>query len=135
MILSLVRFLILSIPTAYEIWNEKTGEKPKVKWLSMFVRVVIAIGSTWVAAVFKNDNLLLDLIKSGVMAFAIFFLTFDYLFNIIFHRKTRVWYLYLSKSPLDQKWSKVNWKVRMVIRLVIFSSALVWYFKDIKDVG
>lgn len=126
----LLAFLILSIPTAYEIWNEKTGEKPKVKWLSMFVRVVIAVGSTWVAAVFKNDNLLLDLIKSGLLAFAIFFLTFDYLFNIIFHRKTRVWYLYLSKSPLDKLFGKVNWRWRMAIRVAVFVGSLIWFLYE-----
>lgn len=123
MILSLVLFLILSIPTIYEIWNEKKGEPLKMKWLSMFVRVVIAIGSTWVAAVFKNDNLLLDLIKCGIMAFAIFFLTFDYVINIILGRKP--WFSYLSKSPLDKLFGKVNWKVRMAIRLIVFITAII----------
>lgn len=119
---------ILSIPTAYELKNERKGEPLKKKWLSMTVRIIIAIGSVWVAAVFRHENFLLDVIKSAVMAFAIFFMFFDYLFNIIFHKKTRVWYSYLSNSPLDSAWGKVNWKWRMGIRAVIFVGSLIYYF-------
>lgn len=120
-------FSILSIPTAYEIWNEKKGEPLKMKWLSMLVRVVIAVVSTWVVAVFKNDNLLIDLVKSAVMAFAIFFLTFDYLINIILGRKP--WYSYLSKSPLDKLISRVPPLLRLVLRLSLFALAVVWFLQ------
>lgn len=124
----LFSILILTLPTVYELYVERKGEAMKSKRWSMFVRVVIAIVSTWVAAVFKNDNLVMDLLKSAVMAFAIFFLTFDYLFNIIFHKKTRVWYSYLSKSPLDKLWSGWHWMLRMGIRIAVFIAALLFYF-------
>lgn len=121
----LLSILILSLPTLYEIHNEKKGEPLKMKWLSMLVRVVIAAGSVWVAAVFKNDNLLLDLIKCGLLAFAIFFLFFDYAINLILGRKP--WYSYLGKSPLDKLWSSWDWRWRMAIRGVVFCIALIWF--------
>lgn len=92
----------------------------------MFVRVVIAIVSTWVAAVFRNDNLVMDLLKSAAMAFAIFILFFNPLINLILGREP--WYSYLSKSRLDRLASKVNWRWRMGIRIAVFIAALLFYF-------
>lgn len=129
MILSLTLFSlgVLAIPTIYELWNEKKGEAMKSKKWSMFVRVVIAIGSVWVAAVFKNDTLWLDVLKSAALSFGIFFGWFDYLINLILGRKP--WYSYLSKSPLDRLWNGWNWRLRMAIRVAVFAGALVWFSK------
>lgn len=128
MILSISLFLILSNPTAYELYVERKGEAMKSKRWSMFVRVVISLGSVWVAAVFKNELLWLDVLKSAALAFGIFFGFFDYLYNIIFHKRTRVWYEYLSKSPIDKVMGKVNWRWRMAVRAAVFVGAMVWFY-------
>lgn len=125
MLTSLICFSILSNPTAYELYVERKGEAMKSKRWSIFVRCAIIVVSVWVAAVFKNDDLLTDLLKSAALAFGIFFLVFDYAINLILGRKP--WFSYLSKSPIDKKFSKVNWKVRMGVRIVIFVSSLTWF--------
>lgn len=134
--LEILAFVILTIPTAYELWNERTGEKPKSKKWSMLVRIVIALGSTWVAAVFKNDDLVPDLIKSAVMSFAIFFLCFDYcIAAILIHRgiiETRESaFSYVGKSSRFDKfklWVRIGPWGRFTVKMAVFVGALILYF-------
>lgn len=127
MINELIAFVVNINPTAYELYVERKGEAMKSKKWSMFVRVVIALTSAWVSAVFQNKILWIDLIGAGALSFGIFFLTFNYSYNIIFHRKTRIWYSYLSNSPLDKLWGRVNWWLRMAIQATVFIFSLFIY--------
>lgn len=125
--------LILSLPLIWELWSERKGEDPKKKGRSMTVRAALMIVCSCVSAIIHDyaewgngDYLdgLLTFAKSLFLSFAIFFLTFDYLINIIFHKKTRVWYSYLSESPLDRLWSGWNWRLRLAIRVAVFAISL-----------
>lgn len=122
MIPELLALFALSIPTVYELWNEKSGEPLKSKWLSMTLRVVIALVSIAVAWGFHGN-----LLGCVAMSFAIFFLCFDYCVNLILGRKP--WYSYLSKSPLDKLWSGYHWGWRMFIRVGVFVVANLIYWR------
>lgn len=120
MILSLA-LLILSLPTIWELWSERKGEDPKQKGRSMSVRALLMIVCSVIAAWIIGLNWL-TFLKSLFLSFAIFFGFFDYAINLILGRKP--WHSYLSKSPIDQKWSKVHWRWRMAIRGVVFVTAI-----------
>lgn len=143
----LLSILILTFPTDWELFKERKGEDPKKKGQSMTVRGLLMIVCSVVSVILMHihfsitdgvvdiglhihtlfSGLLLMFIKCLFLSFAIFFGFFDYAINLILGRKP--WYSYLSKSPIDKVWSKVNWRWRMAIRGVVFLVALVFYFK------
>lgn len=132
----LLAFLILTLPTVYELWNERSGEAKKNKRLSVLVRIVCIVGSLWVAAVFKNDNLIKDLVKSAAMAFAIFFFTFDYaITTILIHRGVietkESAFSYVGKTSKFDKfklWVRIGPWGRFAVKLAVFVVALIIYF-------
>lgn len=123
--------LILTFPTDFELYRERNGEDPKKKGRSMTVRALLmsvcALGAAWILGLTW-----LVYFKCLLLSFAIFFLFFDYaVILILVHRgivelpKGEKWYTYLSKSPLDKLFAKVNWKVRMGIRVIVFITAII----------
>lgn len=130
-----IAFFVLSIPTDWELWSERKGEDPKKKGRSMTVRALlmmicaaVATGIItpkiypWVTSVHLWP-LTLTYLKCLFLSFAIFFVVFDYAINLILGRKP--WFSYLSNSPMDRLFSKVNWKVRMGVRVIVFTGALI----------
>lgn len=127
-------FLILTIPTDYELIKERKGEAMSHKKRSATVRALLMILAAAVVTAIKvviryplPTIIWLTYLKSLFLSFAIFFMFFDYSYNIMFHGKTKQWFNYLSKSPLDKLFGKVNWKVRMAIRVAVFVGALIWF--------
>lgn len=133
----LLIFLILSLPTAWELYDDRIGETLKQKKLDVLWRCLSfsssAIVSGWIIYGFHQTPFVYYL-KAVVMSFAIFFLVFDYAIIIILVRRKIVelpkgqkWYSYLSKSPLDKLWSGWDWKWRMAVRGAVFTISLIIY--------
>lgn len=131
----LLAILILSFPMDFELYRERKGEDPKTKGRSMSVRAMLMIICAGVATGIITPKiypwvtsvhlwpLTITYLKCLFLSFAIFFLFFDYAINLILGRKP--WYSYLSKSPLDKLWSKWDWRVRMAIRITVFTTSLI----------
>lgn len=127
----LLTILILCIPTVSEIIDDRNGETSEQKKKDVFVRAMLMMVSAGVATAIVQTSLnlwplVITYFKCWFLSFAIFFLFFDYLINLILGRKP--WYSYLSKSPLDKLWSGWDWMFRMGIRIAVFIAALLFYF-------
>lgn len=136
-------FVILSIPTIYELWEDRHGETPDQKKKDVYKRVfLMSLASVIVGIIYAiayateiNEGIKVYLIytlKAMLLTFAIFFMFFDYVVILILvHRgivelpKGKKWFSYLSKSPLDSVWSKWDWRLRMLIRGVVFVASII----------
>lgn len=136
--ITLAVILILSIPTAYELWRERKGEKPEHKIQSTKVRAQLIVICAAIANCISGPRfipwvtsehlwpLMVAYSKFIFMSFAIFFLVFDYCINLILGRKP--WFKYLSNSPLDLLWKSLDWRVRLAIRVLVFMGSLIWFY-------
>lgn len=136
MITSLCCF-ILSVPTIWELWDDRKGETLQQKKWDVWKRALWMLIASSLVAFIRLDgsshptingalHYYLDVVTAYALSVAIFLLVFDYSINLILGRKP--WYSYLSKSPLDKLWSGWNWKVRMVVRVAVFVGAMVWFY-------
>lgn len=120
----LLSILILTFPMDFELYRERKGEAPAHKRKSTKIRALLMIVCALIAAWIRGLTWLMYL-KCLLLSFAIFFLVFDYAINLILGRKP--WYSYLSDSPLDRLASKVDWRIRMAVRTIIFTASLIWF--------
>lgn len=133
----LLSILILSMPTIVELIDDRNGETPEQKKKDVRVRALLMIVCAGVVTAIVHPNvypwvtslhlwpLTLTYLKCLFLSFAIFFMFFDYAINLILGRKP--WFSYLSESPIDRLWSKVNWRWRLAIKGVVFGIALIWF--------
>lgn len=122
--MKILALLILAIPTLWELYDDRNGETQREKKWDVVKRIILMLLCSYGAAALI-DSSWITFFKSLALSFAIFFGWFDYLINLILGRKP--WYSYLSKSPIDQKFISMNWRVRMGLRIVVFvTSIIIW---------
>lgn len=115
--------LILWTPTINELIDNHNLETKNEKRNDVWVRVYCALAVSLVDPLRYLQNL--------VMCFALFFMTFDYLYNLTSKITKPVrsqWFSHLgTTSPIDRQFSKIPPVVRACIRVVVFLVATLYY--------
>jgi hypothetical protein len=122
--------LLCFAPLIYELWKDRNGETAKNKrrqWLLIGLFYVIVSAVNW--WVFEINPL-----RSLALCFAIRFVCFDYLINIILYqrgviesREARKWWSYVgSTARWDQRklWVRIGWGGRLACRAVVLVAAV-----------
>ncbi len=114
---------ILTAPLIWELINDKKGDvHPNNDWL---MRGMIMVAGSIIVSLIGNKNVL----QAFALSFGLFFLLFDYLFNII-HKKPK-WWSYLNTTAFPDniaQWSGSSWYARLLIRLIVFGTGFSLYF-------
>lgn len=129
-----MKWLILALcfaPTAWELYNDRNGEDAKDKVLDGIILVVAGIliaglyyllGESWVAAI--------------LLILSIRIMFFDYLITIILYKRgvierpeARKWWSYLGSTSKgwDRIAAKVNWKIRLIARGIVFLASVAYF--------
>lgn len=117
-----ISFLLLCVPLAYELWNDRKDDLNKV--IDVFIRTGLVIVCA-VPAWFYGHSYLSSIVLSG----AIFFLMFDYLINIIMLRR-KDFFSYLGTTSWVDRikfWKEMKPLNRFFLRVGIFTGSFIWY--------
>lgn len=123
--------LICCIPFAVHLVNDAKGDNKKGNDIIVLTIIagLLALVNRWLFDI--------HVVKSLALMAGIHVMLFDYAVNIIMfrnkiieHPTARQWWKYCGKkSKLDLILSKIDWRVRLAVRLVILSTAI--YFMTI----
>lgn len=116
--------MILSAPLIREIPDDAKGDPDKKK--DVWIRILIgAVASIFVWLISRHS-----LIGSAAMCFALFFLTFDYLINLVLKRPDPFGYLSKTTGDIDRIkwWVKIGPWWRFAVKFAFFAAALVVYW-------
>lgn len=121
--------LICVGPTVWEIINDRKGETKKDKVKDLLIAVILYAG----VALLNWKLIHIHPLKSIALMLAFRMLAFDYIIQWILIRRGIIsgsWFSYTGKTARWDRWiAKVHPWVRMVIRLVLFLSSTIWFFK------
>lgn len=136
--IELIHHLLLASPTATEIIDDRKGDPHKDKkdiTVRIFLVVVLSLLSAALHSMTTGDwsEFWWWLSKCVCMSTAYFVLFFDYGVNIAQRDVTerKEWWLHLnSKSWPDnwKPWIAIGWEWRMVIKVLLFGLAVLYYF-------
>lgn len=125
--MKLILAFVLLLPTLFEAWTDRHGESKEGKtsdalWLG-FVALLLSVG-LWLL-------LSVQPLKTIALLLGWRLLVFDYLTHALLIRNDVIvgsWYNYTGKtSKWDKIISKVNWKVRLAVRTILFALSLWWF--------
>lgn len=134
-LIALFGFLILFLPIAWEWQNDKDGDDHSVKilkWTIPSKTVDVWIRGGWMILFSFIDHAINDrsFISSFAVAFTGHIFFFDYGIAYILGHKD--WFSYLGKKSFVDNlpfWSTTDPVTRFLIRLVLFTGALLHYFE------
>lgn len=129
--MKLVILAVCFLPTIIESYLDRYGESKKGKikdgvWLSLVALAVV--GASWRWLGYNPLAVLLLLL-------AIRFSIFDYLTHFFLkryspgHKNINIWKFTGTTAYFDRLTAKVDWRLRIVIRLSVFALAVWWYLK------
>ena len=118
--------LICAIPTIWEILDDRKGENKAGKVRDAFIAVIL-----YAIVALANWKLFeTSVFKTLALTFAFRLAFFDYAIQYILIRRGVIvghWWNYHGKtSYLDQKLSRIDWRVLMAVKVVVFGLALWW---------
>lgn len=127
--ITILSFILLSIPTCWELYDDRKGDLNKKK--DVVFRAGTMIAAALVCACVLHQNFFTSL----NLSVAIFFLLFDYIIVIILNRnvyeKKVHWFTFLgTSSDIDKLsfWIKLGPWGRFGIRVAYFLIALILFF-------
>lgn len=130
MITTILSFILLSVPTVWELYNDRNGDFNKKA--DVLFRVLLIINAGLIVWGLFNRNAFLSM----NLSFAIHWLLFDYLIVIILNRnvyeKKVHWFTHLGTSSAIDKlsfWVKLGPWGRFGVRVGYFVIALVLFLK------
>jgi hypothetical protein len=134
MFLLIFCILILFIPTAWALWDDRNGDKHPNKDL-LGVGLLCIVTSSIVTAINPLTNWWFDLIRSLALSGAIYTSIFPYAVNyMLFNRgiiNAKKWYDHLSKTAWPDRlplWAGSPWYVRAFVYFVILFIGAQIYF-------
>lgn len=122
--LEIICIIILCSPLIREIPDDRKGDDDKKR--DVWIRIAIgAAASIFVWLISRHS-----LWGSAAMCFALFFLLFDYLINLVLKRPNPFEYLSTTTGTVDriEWWVKIGPWWRFAIKFVVFAVALIIYF-------
>ena len=126
--MKLILAFVLALPSVYEAWTDRHGEGRRQKVIDALILIVCASGlsilSYWLLAV--------PLLKTIVLLLAWRVLIFDYIVSYLLIKNDVIvgnWWSYMGKTSKrwDKYVAKVDWRLRIVVRILLFSAALFWF--------
>lgn len=121
---------ILTMPLAWELWNDRNGDLDKGR--DVIIRCLLFIVCALVVHYLTGHKLIVTFNLAG----AIHWLLFDYLINIILYRNgviaSPAWFQYLGKSSKVDKipiWKSIGPYGRLFVKLGYFLISIWLYFK------
>lgn len=120
----IICFLILFAPLIVEVRDDRKGDDNKK--MDVLWRILIGAGASAFVWLFTGHSLF----EAAFMCFAIFFLLFDYLVNLVLKRPDPFAYLSPHTGTIDRIkwWVKIGPWWRFAIRFAVFAVALIIYF-------
>lgn len=123
----LISALLLLVPTAWHLWNDKDGDRPEDK--AGDILIVIAIAFTASAIGWMLGQRMLD---SLLLAWAIHFFYFDYAIVWILKKRGIIEtkesvFEYLGNSPVDRLMKKLSPMTRFWVRIGALIVAIIIY--------
>lgn len=136
MLLTTLLILVLSIPTAFALWDDRKGDKHPNNDLLMIGLLMFVTSSICVIADPLTGVRWVDFLRCIVLSGAIYVSVFPYAANYMFIKrgiisKRAKWYDHLSKTAWPDRlefWQATPWYGRMFFALVILLAALQCYF-------
>ena len=136
MIAQIIGIINLIIPTGWELFNDRNGDKDKTR--DVFIRFCLMIIAAVVNFFWVTGKAVFD---SVFLSAGINFMFFDYAIAWwLIWRKTKGkpgiepprgvvyhWFTYLSGSPFDKIWKDWNPRWRAVIRATVLGAAIAIY--------
>lgn len=121
--------ILCFLPTVWEIWDDRKGETKKDKERDVVVAIVLYIGVMLVAWWLGTPP-----VKSISMMLGARVMFFDYVIHYILIRRGVIhghWFTYVGKtSTFDKRIAKVNPWIKLLVRVVVFAAALVYFLTD-----
>lgn len=121
---------VLSVPLAWELWNDRKGDYNKGR--GVIIRCLLFIVCALVVHYLTKHKL----IVTFNLAAAIHFMFFDYAINYILYRNKIIaspyWFSYTGKSGVIDNikgWKHLNPWLKLIIRVLYLSVALFLYIK------
>lgn len=125
--IGVLSFLLLCVPTIWELRNDANGDANKKQ--DVLIRATIMLGVSFMCVSFGKN-----FFTSLNLSVAIHFAVFDYFINIILYHNNAIdyanWFSYSSKSGVVDNigfWRKMNPWGKFAIRLGYFIIAIILY--------
>lgn len=126
--LQILSFILLSIPTCYELWNDAKGDLNKKR--DVIIRALLMVSAALLCWCLLHQNFFASL----NLSVAIFFLLFDYLIILILnhnvYEKKVHWFSHLGTSSAIDKlsfWVKLGPWGRFGIRVLYFIGSIILF--------
>jgi hypothetical protein len=120
--------LILLIPTAIELWDDRNGDNHK-DYRDIIIRAIASyVVATVCAVFFKREGFFIDSLIYLYLSIGLFAFFFPPLMNIV-HGKKKWWSALSDKAwPDNADWYKnIPWYARWFMHAVLLASAITIY--------
>ena len=120
--LDITAILVLFASFFWEVKDDEFGENPRQKRVDLFFRLWIMA----LSAIFADYLSGRGVIESFAVAWGIHFMFFDYTIAYVLGRQR--WYDYLGSNPTDNFLTKIDYRVRLGLRVLFLGGTLTYYF-------
>lgn len=120
--LDLTAILILFTPFFWEIKDDEFGENPRQKRVDLFQRLWIMA----LSAIFADYISERGVLECFMVAWGLHFMFFDYAITYLLGRPR--WYDYMGSNDSDKFLSKIDYRVRLGLRVLFLGGTLTYYF-------
>jgi hypothetical protein len=128
-LLEIVALFFLCAPLIWELWDDRKGDRTHdrdvaIRWAIAAISAFIVWGMGHYGWIQQHG-----FIQAGFLSLSFHFLIFDYAEAA--QLKHSNWFEYLGKSSKEDQnkfWIHLGVRWRFVIRLIIFSIAIIFYF-------
>lgn len=130
----IIAFALLLVPTGWEVFDDRHGDLNKSE------DVIWRVATGLVVALIASKLNLIRFIIAFNLSMAMHFLLFDYLIAYVLIKNgtlepprgvTYRWWTYVAKAGFVDNvpwWKRLNWSVKLGIRVVYFGISLILYF-------
>lgn len=121
----IICFIILFAPLIVEVRDDRNGDHNKK--MDVLWRILIGAGASVFVWLFTGHSLF----EAALMCFAIFFLLFDYLINLVLKRPDPFAYLSKTTGTIDRIpwWVNIGTWWRFAVKIGVFMTALLIYIR------
>lgn len=133
MLLQIFVFLLMCLPTAWALYDDRNGDKHPNRdlWKIFYLSVVVTGVSAFINRVAPPY---LDVMRYFILTWALYVVVFPYAVNYMLWRRGIInvakWWNHLSATAWPDRltqWSGLPWQIRVIMLLMFLSAALAFY--------